>query len=83
LGQKNLKKNQSSTLEVPLRAKKAQIELDQKFPLSPGLKIQLFLLFFFFQKIKNAVSPDDGPFIGPAVEIRGKKYIYIFLFSKG
>jgi len=35
LGQKNFKKNQSSTLEVPaLRAKKAQIvELDQKFPL--------------------------------------------------
>jgi hypothetical protein len=22
----------------------------------PGLKIQLFLLFFFFQKIKNAVN---------------------------
>jgi hypothetical protein len=34
LGQKNFKKNQSSTLEVPLRAKKAKIvELDQKFPL--------------------------------------------------
>ena len=29
----------------------------------------------------QGISPAAGPFIGPAVEIRGKKYIYIFLFS--
>ena len=52
-------------------------------PIRPWIENPAFpALFFFFQKIKNAVSPDDGPFIGPAVEIRGKKYIYIFLFSQ-